>query len=89
MPVLPGLQQRPLTSTLDGAETNFGGKGGHTMSQHTEMQMLSHRDPFFNRLNRGDPTAVPNRPSSTVLMQVGDKDVKKLIKKKFDLVNAR
>ena len=51
--------------------------------------MLSHRDPFFNRLNRGDPTTLPNRPGSTVLMQVGDKDVKKLIKKKFDLVNAR
>ena len=25
MPVLPGLQQRPLTSTVDGADTDFGG----------------------------------------------------------------
>lgn len=53
------------------------------------MYMLSHRDPVVNRLNRGDPGALPNRPSSTVLMQLGDKGVKKMIKKKFDLVNAR
>ena len=50
--------------------------------------MFSHRDPFVSSL-KGDGNALSNRPSSTVLMQLGDKDTKKLIKKKFDLPNAR
>lgn len=43
------------------------------------------------RLNKGGESnnKLSNRPSSTVLMQVGDKDTKKMIKKKFDLPNAR
>ena len=30
-----------------------------------------------------------NRPSSTIIMQAGDKETKKMVKKKFDLPNAR
>jgi hypothetical protein len=48
--------------------------------------MFSHRDPFVSRLQKkGDS----NRPGSTILMQNGDKDTKRMIKKKFDLPNAR
>jgi hypothetical protein len=39
-----------------------------------------------SRLNKG---ADSNRPSSTILMQLGDKNTKRMIKKKFDLANAR
>ena len=41
------------------------------------------------QLGRMDAKNGNNRPNSTVLMQIGDKDTKKMIKKKFDLANAR
>ena len=60
-----------------------------TISHQNDIFTFSHRDPYVNRLNRGEACTMPNRPSSTVLMQLGEKDVKKMIKKKFDLANAR
>ena len=56
-----------------------------TMGQ-ADIQMFSARDP---RQNQPDISTISNRPHSTVLMQLGDKDTKKLIKKKFDIANAR
>jgi len=53
------------------------------------MLVFSQRDPFLSRLKQGEGAPMSNRPSSTVLMQIGDKDVKKMIKKKFDIANAR
>ena len=50
--------------------------------------MLSQRDPLISRLHKAEAT-LSNRPGSTVLMQLGDKDTKKMIKKKFDIANAR
>ena len=46
------------------------------------MYQYSHRDPIVNKLNKGEPGAIPNRPGSTLLMQVGEKGVNKMIKKK-------
>ena len=51
--------------------------------------MFSQRDPLLSRLHNGDGNTLSNRPNSTILMQLGDKDTKKMIKKKFDIANAR
>ena len=48
--------------------------------------MFTARDPAINRLKQEQKIG---RPNSTMLMQEGAKDTKKLIKKKFDLPNAR
>jgi len=82
MPVLPTMDNQ-MTSMAQ-TEHNDG-----QISQQAEIYMFSHRDPFVNRLNKGDTVKMSNRPSSTVLMQLGDKDTKKMIKKKFDVANAR
>lgn len=85
----------PVLRTLNdpkGALGNLkteGPNNDQALTEQGDMYMLSHRDPVVNRLNRGEPGAIPNRPSSTVLMQLGDKEHKKMIKKKFDLANAR
>lgn len=51
--------------------------------------MFSQRDPLVAKLSRDPADATLNRPSSTILMQDGDKDTKRQIKKRFDLPNAR
>lgn len=55
-----------------------------TITQPHDIQMFSQRDPLINRLSK-----VTDRPSSTILMQIGEKGTKKMIKKKFDIANAR
>ena len=48
--------------------------------------MFSARDPIISRLKQEQKIG---RAGSTVIMQDGEKDTKRLIKKKFDLANAR
>ena len=91
LPVLPTMNamstiqdsvQNPLATEAAAREGN-GDEDGQTVSQG--VAMFSQRDPFLMRLNRGDGNAkLSNRPSSTVLMQLGDKDTKKMIKKRLD-----
>ena len=55
---------------------------------NADVHMFSHRDPLLSRLHKEEAT-LSNRPGSTVLMQIGDKETKRMIKKKFDIANAR
>ena len=63
----------------------------YPLANDPDFQVLSHRDPLMmTRLNPNEAyISLPNQPGSTVLMQLGDKDTKRLVKKKFDLGNAR
>ena len=75
MPVLPTLDKMPRGEM--------------------DPSMFSHRDPVVDALGKTGMDKGPVRangivrPSSTLIMQIGQKDTKKMIKKKFDLPNAR
>lgn len=94
MPVLPTVGFGVGQSSIDivsRAGANQTVQGNLVTQTATDVQMFSQRDPFVARLsNKGGSTAmVTHRPSSTILMQMGEKDTKKMVKKKFDLQNAR
>ena len=94
MPVLPTVGFGVGQSSIDivsRAGANQTVQGNLVTQTATDVQMFSQRDPFVARLSNkgGSATMVTHRPSSTILMQMGEKDTKKMVKKKFDLQNAR
>jgi len=71
----------PVLPTLHNAPES---QHAQTITQPHDIQMFSQRDPMLNVLSK-----VTDRPGSTILMQIGEKGTKSMIKKKFDIANAR